>query len=68
MTRFSKTLVLLGAAAMASTPITASASGSSLPVMLQGTVEDGDNVLLIVGAVAVVLVGGVLIFKKSKSN
>lgn len=54
MTRFSKTLVILGAAAMASTPVVASASGSTLPVMLMGGPDQEDSTLLVIGGVAIV--------------
>jgi len=72
MTKVSKMLIVLGAAAMSVTPVVASASGATLPAMLAGggTDGDGDNYggvgIAALAALAAAL--GVLIASNSNSR
>lgn len=75
MTRFTKALVLAGAAAMVLSPMVAGATGSVLPVLAQGASpsDDGDDDeglgALTIGAIVLGLaLGGLLVAGGSGSS
>jgi len=71
MTPISKTLILLGAASMAVTPVMATASGSSTQILNAGGAGGGlfgyKGLEIAIGLLFLVG-GGILIFDKGKSN
>jgi hypothetical protein len=72
MTRFTKALVLAGAAAMVISPMAAGAANQTTPVLAQGAAEgaagSGMTGLAIGGLLAGLLVVGLLVAGPSKSN
>lgn len=72
MSRFTKVLVLLGAASMVTAPVVANAAGGSLPVSIVGTTETAEvegslGLIEIFGIVFVVTAVGLLVLTgKSK--